>query len=134
MIDFFEQLLNDVENVNSLDLTNKDDLIKYHEIIDKLRKDPWMNMFGDVSPLLDKLSKAADEKYNEAHKNNTTTVDNFERPSSKLTTQQGLRIHELVQEYMDTMVKPYNDGVMNTEQLNNAYAGLYEFASWVLLR
>ena len=57
-----------------------------------------------------------------------------ERPSSKLTTEQGLKLHKLVQEYVDTMIKPYNNGQLTQEQINDDYAGLYEFASWVLLR
>ena len=39
---------------------------------------------------------------------------------------------ELHQKYVDTMVKPYNNGLLTNQQINDAYAGLYEFAAWVM--
>ena len=58
----------------------------------------------------------------------------IERPSEKISTELGLQVHKLVQEYIDTMVKPYNPkvGGLTTKQINDAYAGLYEFACWIL--
>lgn len=58
----------------------------------------------------------------------------FERPSSKLTTEQGLQLHKLTQEYVDTMVKPYAKNHMSEQAINDAYVGLYEFAAWILLK
>ena len=57
----------------------------------------------------------------------------IERPSQKIDVNAGLQIHKLVQEYIDTMIKPYNPkvGGLTTEQVNDAYAGLYEFACWI---
>ena len=56
----------------------------------------------------------------------------FVRPSQKLSIQQKLQLHKIVQEYVDTMIKPFNDGHLTNGQINDAYAGLYEFAVWVM--
>lgn len=53
-----------------------------------------------------------------------------ELPSSKLTSEQKQNIHKIVTEYVDTMIRPYTD--MSNDVINDAYAGLFEFASWVL--
>ena len=53
------------------------------------------------------------------------------RPSANLPVNTGLQIHKLVQEYVDTIIKPYAKGIMNDKQINDAYAGLYEFAAWI---
>ncbi len=56
----------------------------------------------------------------------------FVRPSQKLSIQQKLQLHKIVQEYVDTMIKPFNDGHLTNNQINDAYAGLYEFAAWII--
>ena len=56
----------------------------------------------------------------------------FIRPSELLNVNQKLQLHKIVQEYVDTMIKPYNKGALTTQQINDAYAGLYEFAAWVM--
>ena len=56
----------------------------------------------------------------------------FIRPSELLNVSQKLQLHKIVQEYVDTMIKPYNKGALTTQQINDAYAGLYEFAAWVM--
>lgn len=53
-----------------------------------------------------------------------------ELPSSKLSIERKQNIHKIVTEYVDTMIRPYTD--MDTETINDAYAGLFEFACWVL--
>ena len=59
--------------------------------------------------------------------------EEIHRPSQDISVEAGLQIHKLVQEYIDTMVKPYNPkvGGLSTQQINDAYAGLYEFACWI---
>lgn len=65
-------------------------------------------------------------------KSEQTDADNIvERPSIKIDINKGLQIHKLVQEYVDTMIKPYSKGCLSNEQINDAYAGLYEFACWI---
>ena len=56
----------------------------------------------------------------------------FKRPSELLTISQKLQLHKLVQEYVDTAIKPFNNGILSNDQINDAYAGLYEFAAWIL--
>ena len=56
----------------------------------------------------------------------------FKRPSELLTIPQKLQLHKLVQEYVDTAIKPFNKGILTNDQINDAYAGLYEFGAWIL--
>ena len=56
----------------------------------------------------------------------------FIRPSQNLSVQQKLQLHKIVQEYIDTMIKPFNNGHLTNDQINDAYAGLYEFAAWIM--
>ena len=58
----------------------------------------------------------------------------FVRPSQNLSIQQKLQLHKIVQEYVDTMIKPFNNGHLTNNQINDAYAGLYEFAAWIMNR
>lgn len=58
----------------------------------------------------------------------------FKRPSELLNINQKLQLHKIVQEYVDTMIKPFNKNVLTTQQINDAYAGLYEFAAWIMNR
>lgn len=58
----------------------------------------------------------------------------FKKPSEDLTINQKLQLHKIVQEYVDTMIKPYNNGLLTNQQINDAYAGLYEFAAWIMNR
>jgi len=52
-----------------------------------------------------------------------------------LSIDQKLQLHKIVQEYVDTMIKPFNKGgVLTNQQINDAYAGLYEFAAWIMNR
>ena len=58
----------------------------------------------------------------------------FKKPSELLTINQKLQLHKIVQEYVDKMIKPYNNGLLTNQQINDAYAGLYEFAAWIMNR
>ena len=74
------------------------------------------------------------ERKEEDHSDEPEEDENpkFVRPSQKLSIQQKLQLHKIVQEYVDTMIKPYNDGHLTNGQINDAYAGLYEFAAWIM--
>lgn len=74
------------------------------------------------------------ERKEEDHSDEPEEDENpkFVRPSQKLSIQQKLQLHKIVQEYVDTMIKPFNDGHLTNDQINDAYAGLYEFAAWVM--
>lgn len=116
-----------------LDLTNADDLKTFHDAVKKLKDIEWferlLGFLGFEEDVLDRLDKFADETYEEAHKDDEPE---FVRPSSQLSTEQGLQLHKLVQEYVDTMIKPYAPKNINKDTMNDAYAGLYEFAAWIL--
>jgi hypothetical protein len=54
------------------------------------------------------------------------------RPSELLDYDHKLQLHKITQQYIDEMIKPYNNGKLTDEQINDAYAGLYEFAAWIM--
>lgn len=76
------------------------------------------------------------ERKEEDHSDESEEDENpkFVRPSQNLSVQQKLQLHKIVQEYVDTMIKPFNNGHLTNGQINDAYAGLYEFAAWVMNR
>ena len=70
----------------------------------------------------------------ESTKDESVKDNEFKRPSELLTIQQKLQLHKLVQEYVDTAIKPFNKGILTNDQINDAYAGLYEFGAWILAK
>ena len=137
MENFLKHLLDSVNEDERLDLTKKEDVEKFHEKINELRENEAFltltQIFGyDFTNELDELDKFADNTFQKAEEKRKQEEKKIERPSTKLTTEQGLQIHKLVQEYVDTMVRPFNNGVLSNAQINDAYAGLYEFAAWIL--
>lgn len=137
MENFLKHLLDSVNEDERLDLTKKEDVEKFHEKINELRENEAFltltRIFGyDLTDELDELDKFADNTFQKAEEKRKQEEKKIERPSTKLTTEQGLQIHKLVQEYVDTMVRPFNNGVLSNTQINDAYAGLYEFAAWIL--
>ena len=70
----------------------------------------------------------------EINKSEDEDLKGFKRPSELLSIDQKLQLHKLVQEYVDTTIKPFNKGVLTNDQINDAYAGLYEFGAWILNR
>lgn len=137
MENFLKNLLDSVNEDEKLDLTKKEDVEKFHEKINELRENEAFlaltQIFGyDLTDELDELDKFADNTFQKAEEKRKQEEKKIERPSTKLTIEQGLQIHKLVQEYVDTMVRPFNNGVLSNAQINDAYAGLYEFAAWIL--
>mgnify|MGYP001772020429 FL=1 len=137
MENFLKHLLDSVNEDEKLDLTKKEDEEEYHGKIDEVRENEAFltrtQIFGyDLTDELDELDKFADNTFQKAEEKRKQEEKKIERPSTKLTTEQGLQIHKLVQEYVDTMVRPFNNGVLSNAQINDAYAGLYEFAAWIL--
>ena len=137
MENFLKHLLDSVNEDERLDLAKKEDVEKFHEKINELRENAAFltlaQIFGyDLTDELNELDKFADNTFQKAEEKRKQEEKKIERPSTKLTTEQGLQIHKLVQEYVDTMVRPFNNGVLSNAQINDAYAGLYEFASWIL--
>ena len=137
MENFLKHLLDSVNEDERLDLAKKEDVEKFHEKINELRENEAFltltQIFGyDLTDELNELDKFADNTFQKAEEKRKQEEKKIERPSTKLTTEQGLQIHKLVQEYVDTMVRPFNNGVLSNAQINDAYAGLYEFAAWIL--
>lgn len=158
LLDLISELSNiqNNENVDKLDLSNEDDYQKIVKTINELKDNDLFNIFGSVfgidNKYYDKLLNKLKDEHNrliqekeEKQKNCIPTVqrkvidkseepkaqEELVRPSINIDTQIGLQIHKLVQEYVDIMIKPYNNSVLTNEQINDAYAGLYEFACWV---
>ncbi len=102
----------------------------------------WVKSMRDLGQKIHNQNKKNDIVKNSikqmARKENDHSKEiknNFARPSQKLSINQKLQLHKIVQEYIDTMIKPYNKGnVLTNEQINDAYAGLYEFAAWIMNR
>lgn len=137
------------EDIEKYDLSNKDDYDTFVKAVNELKND---SLFGYIiKPIADDILKAAYEKYgkNFEKKENTKTIpqkqskitrkvvdhseeiDEPDRPSNHVSVDQGLKLHKIVGEYVDTMIRPYYKG-NNPNVINDAYAGLYEFACWVL--
>ena len=149
------EILDDFEN---LDLSKDEDYEKVVQLIDEIQNDNLVRLVGSVFGLNDedftilldaikeqhKLLKEKEVNKNQEQKllpssvqtkvkDNSISEIKVERPSQKINTQAGLQIHKLVQEYVDTMIKPYNPeiGGLSTQQINDAYAGIYEYSCWL---
>lgn len=97
----------------------RNELLEEKEDIQNTKEEIKINDYPTTKNVID---KSEEPKKEEIH-----------RPSQDISVEAGLQIHKLVQEYIDTMVKPYNPkvGGLTTKQINDAYAGLYEFACWI---
>ena len=150
LIDAFMKYANDNDNVKVYDLSTDEGIKGYNKQLDKLSETDldFLNDFGiDTKKLIKEMrnlgnhiyeSNKEDEKPAQ-HQLDRKTVDHtvdekFERPSDKLSVDQKLQLHKITQEYVDTMIKPYNNGQLNNAQINDAYAGLFEFAAWIMNR
>ena len=141
---------NDNDNVKVYDLTTDEGIKDYNKQLDELSETDldFLNDFGiDAKKLIKEMRNLGNHIY-ESNKEDEEqvqqqldrkTVDHtdnekFERPSDKLSVDQKLQLHKITQEYVDTMIKPYNNGQLNNAQINDAYAGLFEFAAWIMNR
>lgn len=106
---------------NLLEILEKrrNELLEEKKDIQNTKEEIKINDYPTTKKVID---KSEEPKKEEIH-----------RPSQDISVEAGLQIHKLVQEYIDTMVKPYNPkvGGLSTQQINDAYAGLYEFACWI---
>ena len=143
---------NEVEeknDVEKLDLGKDEDYAKFNKYVDECKKicdadDSKSNLtrvlfetiFGfDMKDIVDDLKKAGDEIHEQAVKERKKEEKKVEKkvpelPSSKCTLEQQSQIHKLVTEYVDTIIRPHTN--MSDDVINDAYAGLFEFACWVL--
>jgi len=121
--------------VEVFDLTTKEGLEGYNKQLDQLENSDLriLKLFGiDGDEVIDRLRKVGNAIYENNKKNEEE--NKFTRPSDLLDVDKKLQIHKIVQEYVDTMVKPFNNGKLTENQINDAYAGLFEFACWVMNR
>ena len=121
--------------VEVFDLTTKEGLEGYNKQLDQLENSDLgiLKLFGiDGDDVIDKLRKLGNAIYENNKKEKEE--DKFTRPSDLLDVDKKLQIHKIVQEYVDTMIKPFNNGKLTKSQINDAYAGLFEFACWVMNR
>ena len=161
LIKAFGLLQND-DNSQTFDLTTKEGYKGFKNAIKELRESDSsvFNIFGiDIDEWLDNVEELGESLHN-VNKDNKDrkeivkdavkqmehtvidhsdevceepeTTEEFKRPSELLTINQKLQLHKLVQEYVDTTIKPFNKGVLTNDQINDAYAGLYEFGAWIL--
>ena len=121
-------------DIKTYDLNTKEGYDEFKNAMNDLKKQTsGKTLFGiDMDDLLNTLDELSTKIYENSKKEKEKETPKLVVPSEKLNTDQKLKLHKLVQEYIDTMVKPFNNGALSTEQINNAYAGLYEFAAWVL--
>ena len=137
-LEFLNSVLNMMSDKNQeynteLDLSKKEDVQKFHELVNELKDNLLVStlvtsLIGENNEFFDKLDAFADKYYQEAHKDDKPEID---RPSSHISTDIGLQLHKLVQEYVDTMIKPYSKGILDDKAINDAYVGLYEYSCWL---
>lgn len=122
-------------NGDTLDIKNDKDYKKVKDTIADIRNsisdDTYLDMYklllGDnITDILNNLDKLADTLHDDKKEEKKTPV----LPSSKLNVQQKEQIHKIVGEYVDTVIKPNTN--MDTKVVNDVYAGLFEFACWIL--
>jgi hypothetical protein len=130
-------LFNDAQNIEKLDLTKKEDFDKYNQMLDELKditsKNPFFGAlindeFIDNAKELGKQLHASKDKEPIEDKEPEVVF-----PSAKIENIDiKMQIHRLTQEYIDTMMKPYMEkGENTTNNINNAYTALFEFACWI---
>lgn len=151
-------LLSDDDNTETYDLTTKEGYNKFKNAIDELRDSgyPLFDLLNiDMNEWLDDVAELGEAIYNKKnsdkksvvkeavkqmerkevdHTEKDEDIKEFKRPSELLSINQKLQLHKLVQEYVDTTIRPFNKGVLTNDQINDAYAGLYEFGAWILNR
>lgn len=141
--------INNESNSKVIDISTDEGYNEFNELLDELENtdNDILKLFGiNNEEFVNTLRKLGDKYHNVKsdkqekkierkeinHSEEKKDIKKFNRPSELLTIDQKLNLHKLVQEYVDTMIKPYNNGLLTVEQINDAYAGLYEFGAWIL--
>ena len=141
---------NEVEeknDVEKLDLGNDEDYAKFNKYVDECKKicdedDSTSNLtrllfetlFGfDMKDIVDDIKKAGDEIHEQAVKERKKEEKKVpDLPSKSTPLDKQAQLHKIVGEYVDTYIRPY--GKMDTKIVDDVYAGLFEFACWVMNR
>ena len=150
LIDAFTKYGNNNDNVKVYDLSTDEGIKGYNKQLDELSETDldFLNDFGiDAKKLIKEMRNLGNHIY-ESNKEDEKpvqqqldrkTVDHtdnekFERPSDKLSVDQKLQLHKITQEDVDKMIKPDNRGELTNNQIKDGYAGLFEFAAWIMKR
>lgn len=131
--------------LKSLELKTDKGLKEYNDLLDNLKESDYSGILGNLVDELKEIGLSIHNKFKDIEKEQKSTEidrnlidhseeEDFKFPSELLSIDKKLTLHKIVQEYIDTMIKPYNKGVLTNKQINDAYAGLYEFGAWVLNR
>lgn len=134
--------MKDNDFIKVFDLTTDEGFEGYNEQLKELSKQLDSSIFKylgiNQEKLIKGLKQMGEDIHNASKKENNKQEEKeeskFTRPSDLLSVDKKLQIHKIVQEYIDTMVKPFNNGQLTNNQINDAYAGLFEFACWVMNR
>jgi hypothetical protein len=117
------------------DLTTEEGYKGFNEQLDNLESKDLsiLDLFGlDSKKVIETLREIGDRTYNQSKKEKKQEEKKFNRPSDLLDVNKKLQIHKIVEEYINTMIKPFNNGKLTDNQINDAYAGLFEFACWIM--
>ena len=130
----FNKQLDQIENaeldvLNSFGINGKEWVKSMRDLGQKIHN---QNKKNDIVKNSVKQMERKEADHSEEPEEDENPKITFVCPSQRLTVPQKLQLHKIVQEYVDTMIKPYNDGHLTNEQINDAYAGLYEFAAWIM--
>lgn len=123
-------------NSEKIDLSTTEGYDKYQKLVDELEstiKDNWFFSNIITPEVIENFRTIGKEAHENVVKNDTNTVETNVFPSSKIENiDTKMQIHRLTQEYVDTMLKPYMEkGENTTNNINNAYTALFEFACWI---
>lgn len=135
------------KDVEKLDLGKDEDYAKFNNLVDEckkvcndddstsvLTKQLFETLFGfDMNDIIDDIKKAGDDIHEQAVKERTKEEKKVpELPSNSTPFDKQVNLHKIVGEYVDTYIRPY--GKMDTKVVDDVYAGLFEFACWIMNR
>ena len=135
------------KDVEKLDLGKDEDYAKFNNLVDEckklcndddstsvLTKQLFETLFGfDMNDIIDDIKKAGDDIHEQAVKERKKEENKVpELPSKSTPFDKQVNLHKIVGEYVDTYIRPY--GKMDAKVVDDAYAGLFEFACWIMNR
>ena len=139
--------IEEMKDVEKLDLGKDEDYAKFNNLVDEckkvcndddstsvLTKQLFETLFGfDMNDIIDDIKKAGDDIHEQAVKERTKEEKKVpELPSNSTPFDKQVNLHKIVGEYVDTYIRPY--GKMDTKVVDDVYAGLFEFACWIMNR
>ena len=139
--------IEEMKDVEKLDLGKDEDYAKFNNLVDEckkvcndddstsvLTKQLFDTLFGfDMNDIIDDIKKAGDDIHEQAVKERKKEEKKApELPSNSTPFDKQVNLHKIVGEYVDTYIRPY--GKMDTKVVDDVYAGLFEFACWIMNR